>query len=126
MSLDRYLYRHILRSDLPLLVRCQLMICSMLEGFRRRKGLPVSSLGGVIKIMTCLLYIISTVHLALAMHQDYEAYVVNVDANQVFANQGDRYIIAQVSIEIVNVGYLRKLLLSTVNDESIYSVLWQT
>ncbi|KAF9018127.1 hypothetical protein BDZ89DRAFT_1140202 [Hymenopellis radicata] len=70
--------------------------------FWQRKGLPVSKLGTIIKIMTCLMYIFSTVHLALAMHQDYEAYVVNVDANQVFANQGDRYIIAQVSIEIVN------------------------
>lgn len=53
--------------------------------------------------MTVLMYIIATVHLGLAMGQDYGAYVVHVDANRVFANQGSSYIIAQLSIEVVNV-----------------------
>lgn len=60
-------------------------------------------MGITIRILTVIMYLISTAHIALSMNLNYDAFIVNADADRIFDHQGGGYIVVQLSIALVNV-----------------------
>lgn len=72
----------------------------------RGKGFPSTIFGNLVKVFTVILYVISTIHLALAMKQNFEAFAVDENADEVFADQAGDIVIAHLAMELVNVRVL--------------------
>jgi len=73
--------------------------------FRKRRRIATSANPAIgIKALTVVLYLVTTVHLAIAFRQYLYAFVVNNDANQVFEHVGDATLtLIQLGIEFTNV-----------------------
>lgn len=122
----RNIYRPLLYRRVSVLVRhvfpASRFTIVQLQRRSRGKGFPATVFGNLVKVFTVVLYAISTIHLALAMKQNYEAFAVDENADEVFADQPGDIVIAHLAMELVNVRVLHVVLVCMIplTDITVY------